>query len=95
MGFRLIEFEEKGKQTIEHEFQVDGTEYPKGKEPKYDMVIGNELLWNMGMVINFKNETLDWEGDKIPLKGMAVGNGLTNPEIQYSAYPDMALDGGQ
>ena len=35
------------------------------------------------------------EEDKIPLKGMAVGNGLTNPEIQYSAYPDMALDGGQ
>ena len=41
VGFRLIEFEEKGKQTIEHEFQVDGTEYPKGKEPKYNMVIGN------------------------------------------------------
>ena len=68
VGFRLIEFEEKGKQTIEHEFQVDGTEYPKGKEPKYDMVIGNELLWNMGMVIDFKNEMLEWEGDKIPLR---------------------------
>ena len=35
------------------------------------------------------------EEQKIPLKGLAVGNGLTNPEIQYSAYPDMALDGGK
>ena len=31
---------------------------------------------------------------KIPLKGLAIGNGLTNTEIQYTTYPDMALDGG-
>ena len=35
------------------------------------------------------------EDAKIPLKGLAIGNGLTNTEIQYSAYPDMALDGGK
>jgi cathepsin A (carboxypeptidase C) len=40
-----------------------------------------------------------WLGNKnkesdvvIPLKGMAVGNGLTDPEIQYSYYPEMAYD---
>ncbi|XP_073286595.1 serine carboxypeptidase-like [Primulina huaijiensis] len=32
------------------------------------------------------------EGIPINLKGMAIGNGLTNPEIQYQAYTDFALD---
>merc|ERR1712142_53790 len=32
---------------------------------------------------------------KIPMKGIAIGNGLTNTEIQYTAYPDMAFDGGK
>jgi serine carboxypeptidase-like clade 4 len=27
-------------------------------------------------------------------QGFAIGNGLTNPEIQYSAYTDYALDNG-
>ncbi|NP_001313085.1 serine carboxypeptidase-like precursor [Nicotiana tabacum] len=32
------------------------------------------------------------EGININLKGFAIGNGLTNPEIQYKAYTDYALD---
>ncbi|CDP07044.1 unnamed protein product [Coffea canephora] len=32
------------------------------------------------------------EGTYINLKGLAIGNGLTNPGIQYKAYPDYALD---
>ncbi|KAL1213364.1 Serine carboxypeptidase-like 47 [Cardamine amara subsp. amara] len=32
------------------------------------------------------------EGILINLKGFAIGNGLTNPEIQYAAYGDYALD---
>ncbi|GLT80762.1 hypothetical protein SLA2020_521850 [Shorea laevis] len=32
------------------------------------------------------------EGIHINLKGMAIGNGLTNPRIQYPAYPDYALN---
>ncbi|XP_051134283.1 serine carboxypeptidase-like [Andrographis paniculata] len=32
------------------------------------------------------------EGLHINLKGFAIGNGLTNPEIQYKAYTDYALD---
>lgn len=31
------------------------------------------------------------EGTQINLKGFAIGNGLTNPGIQYAAYPDFAL----
>ncbi|KAK2424824.1 serine carboxypeptidase [Trifolium repens] len=34
------------------------------------------------------------EGIHINLKGFAIGNGLTNPEIQYKAYTDFALDNG-
>ncbi|KAL2331997.1 hypothetical protein Fmac_019578 [Flemingia macrophylla] len=34
------------------------------------------------------------EGIHINLKGFAIGNGLTNPEIQYQAYTDFALDRG-
>ncbi|RZB90644.1 Serine carboxypeptidase-like 49 isoform A [Glycine soja] len=34
------------------------------------------------------------EGIHINLKGFAIGNGLTNPAIQYQAYPDFALDNG-
>ncbi|XAR72139.1 Carboxypeptidase C [Bertholletia excelsa] len=34
------------------------------------------------------------EGIHINLKGLAIGNGLTNPKIQYKAYPDYALDMG-
>ncbi|CAM8970547.1 unnamed protein product [Rhodiola kirilowii] len=32
------------------------------------------------------------EGIHINLKGFAIGNGLTDPEIQYPAYTDYALD---
>ncbi|XP_045802973.1 serine carboxypeptidase-like [Trifolium pratense] len=34
------------------------------------------------------------EGIHINLKGFAIGNGLTNPEIQFNAYTDFALDNG-
>ena len=47
----------------------------------------SHYIWEMN-----KNAT---DEAKIPLKGMAIGNGLTNVEIQYTTYPDMALDGGK
>ncbi|KAL8150881.1 hypothetical protein V2J09_020689 [Rumex salicifolius] len=34
------------------------------------------------------------QGIHINLKGFAIGNGLTNPAIQYAAYADYALDNG-
>ncbi|OMO55139.1 Peptidase S10, serine carboxypeptidase [Corchorus olitorius] len=34
------------------------------------------------------------EGIQINLKGFAIGNGLTDPAIQYKAYTDYALDMG-
>jgi len=37
------------------------------------------------------------QGDdfKVPLKGLGVGNGLTDPQEQYKWYADMAYDGGK
>ncbi|GFZ20403.1 serine carboxypeptidase-like 48 [Actinidia rufa] len=32
------------------------------------------------------------EGIFVNLKGIAIGNGFTDPEIQYKSYPDFALD---
>jgi len=32
---------------------------------------------------------------EIPLAGLAIGNGLTNPEVQYKWYSQMAKDGGK
>ena len=37
-----------------------------------------------------KNE----EGVAINLKGLAIGNGLTDPEIQFGAYADFAFLNG-
>ncbi|CAN1339472.1 Serine carboxypeptidase-like 49 [Linum perenne] len=34
------------------------------------------------------------EGIHINLKGFAIGNGLTDPAVQYKAYPDFALQNG-
>ncbi|KAL9246290.1 hypothetical protein vseg_019845 [Gypsophila vaccaria] len=34
------------------------------------------------------------DGIQINLKGFAIGNGLTDPAIQYAAYPDYALEMG-
>ncbi|GMI86218.1 CARBOXYPEPTIDASE Y, SERINE CARBOXYPEPTIDASE-LIKE 49 [Hibiscus trionum] len=34
------------------------------------------------------------DGILINLKGFAIGNGLTDPAVQYKAYPDYALDMG-
>jgi len=35
------------------------------------------------------------EGVTIPMKGIGIGNGLTNPEIQYQYYAEMGHTGGQ
>jgi carboxypeptidase C (cathepsin A) len=35
------------------------------------------------------------EGFPMPLRGIGVGNGLVDPEVQYQWYPDMARDGGR
>lgn len=61
-----VEFENQKNQTIEYKFQVDETSNPR--KAQYDVIIGNDLLWNMGINILFKEQEIHWNEDKIPLK---------------------------
>jgi len=49
VGFRLVEFAKNNDVKIEHEFQVD--EQQKSRNSRYDMIIGSDLMWNMGVDI--------------------------------------------
>ena len=64
---------------------------------KYNFALGESYAGHYIPAISHhiweKNQE-DNDEFKIPLKGLAIGNGLTNTEIQYTTYPDMALDGG-
>ncbi|OEU11608.1 hypothetical protein FRACYDRAFT_244725 [Fragilariopsis cylindrus CCMP1102] len=71
VGFKMIEFENQKNQTIEYKFQVDETSNPRKQQ--YDVIIGNDLLWNMGINILFKEQEIHWNEDKIPLKTIDIG----------------------
>ena len=86
MGLQFIEFEEKGKQTVEHEFSVNGTHYKH--EPSYDVIIGTDLMWNMGVKINFREETLEWDGETLPLK---IDGAIQDKRVSSMLY-SMHLD---
>ena len=57
VGLQFIEFEERGKQTIGHELSVNGTHYEQ--EPSYNVVISSDLMWNMGIKIDFRDKIFD------------------------------------
>lgn len=40
----------------------------KSEKKEYIVIIGNALLWNMGIRISFKEEENQWDSNKIPLK---------------------------
>ena len=52
VGFKMIEFETQKSNNIEYEFQVDETSDPDRQ--LYNVIIGNNLLWNMAVNILFK-----------------------------------------
>ena len=66
VGFKMVEFGTQKNNTIEYEFQVDETSDPNSQ--LYDVIIGSDLLWNMGVNILFKERQIQWNEDKIPLK---------------------------
>ena len=47
-----MELENQSNNTIEYEFQVVETSDPENQ--LYDVIIGNDLLYNMGINIMFK-----------------------------------------
>ena len=68
VGFKMVEFESQSNNTIEYQFQVDETSDPD--KQLYDVIIGNDLLYNMGINILFKERQIKWNDDKIPMKEM-------------------------
>ncbi|KAL5717010.1 Protein cbp3 [Ranunculus cassubicifolius] len=64
-------------QFAENDFYITGESYAGHYIPAFASRINQGNKENQGIHIN--------------LKGFAVGNGLTNPAIQYSAYTDYAL----
>ena len=49
VGFKMVEFETQKNNTIEYELQVDETSDPNSQ--LYDVIVGSDLLWNMGVNI--------------------------------------------
>ena len=68
LGFKMVEFKSQSNNTIEYQFQVDKTSDPD--KQLYDVIIGNNLLYNMGINILFKERQIQWNNDKIPMKKM-------------------------
>ena len=56
VGFEMVDFKTQKNNTIEYEFQVDETSNPDNQ--LYDVIIGNDLLWNMGVNILFKEQQI-------------------------------------
>ena len=54
VGFKMVEFEKQKNITVECEFQGDETLDPN--KQMYDVIIGNDLLYNMGVNILFKEK---------------------------------------
>ncbi|XVE79815.1 hypothetical protein DITRI_Ditri14bG0086600 [Diplodiscus trichospermus] len=74
----LQEFFKRHPQYVKNDFYITGESYAGHYIPAFAVRVhhGNKAQ----------------EGIHVNLKGFAIGNGLTNPEVQYQAYPDYALN---
>ena len=87
--FKMVEFESQSNNTIECQFQVDGTSDPE--KQLYDVIIRNDLLYNMGINILFKERQIQWNDDKIPMKEMGSVHDRDMCEMLHSMYTDSPL----
>ena len=62
-----------------------------GREPKHDMVIGSNLLCNMGMKFYFGDKILDWDDDEIPLKADGAIQDRDLCQMLYSMYTNAPI----
>ncbi|XP_027345767.1 serine carboxypeptidase-like isoform X1 [Abrus precatorius] len=74
----LQEFFKAHPEFVKNDFYITGESYAGHYIPALASRVSKGNKENQGIHIN--------------LKGFAIGNGLTNPGIQYKAYPDYALD---
>ncbi|KAK7257674.1 hypothetical protein RIF29_31818 [Crotalaria pallida] len=76
----LQEFFKEHPQFVKNDFYIAGESY------------SGHYIPALASRVNEGNKKK--EGIPINLKGFAIGNGLTDPAIQYAAYGDFALDRG-
>ncbi|WOG87640.1 hypothetical protein DCAR_0206870 [Daucus carota subsp. sativus] len=74
----LQEFFKAHPQYVKNDFYITGESYAGHYIPAFAARVHQGNKRKEGIPINFK--------------GFAIGNGLTDPEIQYKAYTDYALD---
>ena len=61
VAFSLSEF--SNSKIIEWTFNL-----AERKDLGYDMIIGRDLLGQLGLIIDYKNKLIDWQGIKIPMR---------------------------
>ena len=59
---KLLEFDDS--KVIEWNFHVTPTKF------QYDLIIGRDLLSKLGMIIDFENHTMSWDGAVVPMKSI-------------------------
>jgi hypothetical protein len=55
------------------------------------MIIGNDLLWNMGINILYNEQQIQWNGDSIPLKTNGMLQSKDVCSMLYSMHTDSPL----
>ena len=89
VGFKMVEFKSQKNNTIEYKFQVDERSDPR--KQLYDVIIGNDLLWNMGVNILSKEQQIKWNEDKVPLKSIGAVHDRDMCSMLYSMHTDSPL----
>ena len=72
--------------TIEYQFQVDETSDPN--KQLYAVIIGNDLLYNMGINILFKERQIQLNDDKISMKEIGSCQDKDMCDMLHSMYRD-------
>jgi hypothetical protein len=63
--FSLPEFNLKKQMCSSWAFHVD---HRSESSSTYDMIIGQDLLGELGLIMNFNDQTAPWDTDSIPMK---------------------------
>lgn len=102
------EFFKAHPQYVKNEFYITGESYAGHYIPAFAARVHQGNKNKDGIKINLKvrfNKILDLiclrsicqlslSDYEMVMQGFAIGNGLTDPEVQYKAYTDYALDNG-
>jgi len=64
--FTLAEFSPSS--IINHTFQV-GEESTAG-DIGYDVIVGRKLLIELGLIMNFEDRTMSWNGNVVPMRSL-------------------------